>query len=168
MTSIHWSNKSYSGKFLSITRLEQCTFVDKHIKSQTTCITAGHDGPGIIGTVNGIMGYRQLNDKYTFWNVFRHILLLPNPSFVLLACLVIWHAIITRFLMPCLSGVFLQGASWDGSDRSPRHRSYAECYRQPPQVPVPAHLCRTFQMGTVSRSISVLISLWNCSLSPCA
>ena len=99
MTSIHWSNKSYSGKFLSITRLEQCTFVDKHIKSQTTCITAGHDGPGIIGTVNGIMGYRQLNDKYTFWNVFRHILLLPNPSFVLLACLVIWHAIITRFLM---------------------------------------------------------------------
>ena len=88
-TSIHWSNKSYPGRFPSTTWLGQCTFLEKHIKSQTTCITAGHGVLDVIVAVNGIMGYRQLNDRDTFWNVFRHILLLPSPSFVLRACLVI-------------------------------------------------------------------------------
>lgn len=89
MTSFYWLNKSYSGKFPSITRLGQCTFAEKHIKSQTTYISASHGGLDVIVIINGILGYRQLNDRYTFWNVFRHILLLPSPSFVLRACLVI-------------------------------------------------------------------------------
>ena len=56
-------------------------------------------GLDVIVAVNGIMGYRQPNDRYTFWNVLRHILLFPSPSFVFRACLVMWHAIITRFLI---------------------------------------------------------------------
>lgn len=99
MACIYWSDKSCSERFPSTTWLGLCIFRKKQIKSQTTSITAGHGGLDVIVAVVGIMGYRQLNDRYTFWNVFRHILLFPSPSFVFRACLVMWHAIITRFLI---------------------------------------------------------------------